>query len=264
VPTAELIPPAQGGLLARLDILVNLVADRRGLALDLSGRLAAAEARLAAEALELLPTVPAADPEPPGGRDDPDADSEPPSGRRDPDGADGQPTQRDLAAVELLRGLAQAVGLLRDRGDRIEATTLRHPWRQLDPGLRAGLVYAAWCHRLPWAQMLDDAPVPAVAVLREGRTRVLRLLFGLPAGVDVAIGGLVDAVADRVHLPPGEWLLRAVAAVFIDPLVALGVAEIDPPQPRLPATVRLGERAETVIGSALIAAGEDLPLSRAG
>jgi hypothetical protein len=112
--------------------------------------------------------------------------------------------------------------------------------------------------------MLDDAPAPAVAVLREGRTRVLRLLFGLPAGVDVAIGGLVDAVADRVHLPPGEWLLRAVAAVFIDPLVALGVAEIDPPQPRLPATVRLGERAETVIGSALIAAGEDLPLSRAG
>jgi hypothetical protein len=251
VPTAELTPPAHGGLLARLDILVNLVADRRGLALDLSGRLTAAEARLAAEALELLPADPTADPEPPGGRDG-------------PDGPQGPLSRRDLAAVELLRGLAQAVGLVRDRGDRIEATTLRHPWRQLDPGLRAGLVYAAWCHRLPWAEMLDDAPGPAVAVLREGRTRVLRLLFGLPAGVDVAIGGLVDAVADRIHLPAGEWLLRAVAAVFLDPLVALGVADMDPPPPRLPSSVRLGERAETVIGSALIAAGEDLPLSRTG
>jgi hypothetical protein len=45
--------------------------------------------------------------------------------------------------VELLRALVQAIGLLRDRGDRLEATTLRHPWKQLDPGLRAGLVYAA-------------------------------------------------------------------------------------------------------------------------
>ena len=252
MPTAELIPPAHGGLLARLDILINLVADRRGLALDLSGRLAAAEARLVAEALELIP---AAEPDPgdPG----------------DPGGAGGavsgpgaSPSPRDLAAVELLRALGQAIGLLRDRGDRIEATTLRHPWRQLDPGLRAGLVYAAWCHRVPWTEMLDGAP--ALTVLREGRTRVLRLLFGLPAGVEVDLDGLVDAVADRLHLPAGEWLLRAVAAVFLDPLVALGVAEIDPPSPQVPASARLGGRAETVIGSALIAAGEDLPLSRAG
>jgi hypothetical protein len=239
VPTAELIPSAHGGLLARIDILVNLVADRRGLTLDPSGRMAAADARLVAEALELIPV--------PG---------------PDPDRSGGPPSPRDLAAVELLRGLAEAIGLIRDRGDRIEATTLRHPWKQLDPGLRAGLVYAAWCHRVPWLEMLDGAP--AVAVLREGRTRVLRLLFGLPARVEVGLGGFIDAVADRLHLPAGEWLLRAVAAVFLDPLVALGVAEIDPPPPRLPVTARLSDRAETVIGSALIAAGEDLPLSRAG
>src|SRR6266540_7097687 len=137
VPTAELIPPAHGGLLARLDILVNLIADRRGLALDLSGRMTAAEARLVAQALELTPPrgPDAADPSDPGGAGG--------SGE-----ADGPPSPRDLAAVELLRALAQAIGLVRDRGDRIEATTLRHPWRQLDPGLRAGLVYAAWCQQV--------------------------------------------------------------------------------------------------------------------
>ncbi len=257
MPTAELIPPAHGGLLARLDILVNLVADRRGLALDPSGRMAAAEARLVAEALELIPPEPAApgDPGDPSGRGSPDRPGS-------PGGQGSPPSPRDLAAVELLRGLAEAIGLIRDRGDRIEATTLRHPWKQLDPGLRAGLVYAAWCHRVPWLEMLDGAP--AVAVLREGRTRVLRLLFGLPARVEVGLGGFIDAVADQLHLPAGEWLLRAVAAVFLDPLVALGVAAIDPPPPRLPVTARLSDRAETVIGSALIAAGEDLPLSRAG
>ena len=272
MPTAELIPPAHGGLLARLDILVNLVADRRGLALDLSGRLAAAEARLLAEALELVPP-PGPDP---GGPDpgDPDLGTQGLGGLGDPSGPDhgrdpggsnrsgGPPSPRDLAAVELLRALAEAIGLVRDRGDRIEATTLRHPWRQLDSGLRAGLVYAAWCHRVRWRDMLDGAP--AVAVLHQGRTRVLRLLFGLPADVEIALGGLVDAVAHGLDLPAGEWLLRALAAVFLDPLVALGVAEIDPPPPRLPVTALLGGQAETVIGSALIAAGEDLPLSRAG
>jgi hypothetical protein len=247
VTTAELIPPAHGGLLARLDIFVNLVADRRGLALDVSGRMAAAEARLVAEALELLPAPEPAEPADPGGA-----------------GGSGElpPGARDLAAVELLRALAEAIGLVRDRGERVEATTLRHPWRQLDLGLRAGLVYAAWCHRVPWTEMLDGAP--ALAVLRQRRTWVLRLLFALPAGIEVPLGGLVDAAAERLHLPAGEWLLRAITAVFLDPLVALGVAEIDPPAPRLPVSVQLDDQAETVIGSALIAAGEDLPLSRAG
>jgi hypothetical protein len=257
VPTAELIPPAHGGLLARLDILVNLVADRRGLALDPSGRMAPAEARLAAEAIELIPP-PVPDPDDPG----PLRPSRPGGPGGAPAESEAAPSQRDLAAVELLRTLAQAIGLLRDRGDRIEATSLRHPWRQLDPGLRAGLVYAAWCHRVPWRHMLDGAP--AVAALHGGRTRVLRLLFGLPARVQITLDGLVEAVGARLDLPAGEWLLRAVAAVFLDPLVALGVADMDPAPPRLPGRIRLSDRAETVIGSALIAAGEDLPLSRAG
>ena len=116
MPTLEPTSISYGALLARLDILVNLVADRRGLALDPHGRLAAAEARLLAEALE-LDRQPGAEP-------------------------------RDLAAVELLCGLAEAVGLLRDRGDRVEAPSLRHLSAQLDRDLRAGLVYAAWCQQV--------------------------------------------------------------------------------------------------------------------
>jgi hypothetical protein len=54
--------------------------------------------------------------------------------------------QRD--AVELLRAVAEGVGLLRARGDRLEATSLRHAWAQIDEGLRAGLVYAAWCQQV--------------------------------------------------------------------------------------------------------------------
>jgi hypothetical protein len=227
LPTLDPISVSYGGLLTRLDILVNLVADRRGLALDLQGRLAAAEARLLTEALEL-------------------------------DRLPG-PAPRDVAAVELLRGLAEAVGLLRDRGDRIEATTLRHPWAQLDPDLRAGLVYAAWCHRVPWAEMLGDAPEPHVRTLREARSRVLRLLFELPAGVDVQLAGFVSTVADRVGLPREAWLAPAVAAVFLDPLVALGAANLAPPHPAPPGRCRLGPSARTIIGSALIAAGEAIP-----
>ena len=37
--------------------------------------------------------------------------------------------QRD--AVELLRAVAEGVGLLRVRGDRLEATSLRHAWAQI-------------------------------------------------------------------------------------------------------------------------------------
>jgi hypothetical protein len=42
------VPTPDRGLLARLDILVGLVAERHGLALLSDGRLAAAEARIAA------------------------------------------------------------------------------------------------------------------------------------------------------------------------------------------------------------------------
>jgi hypothetical protein len=112
---------SERGLLARLDALVEVVADRHGLSLAPGGRLAAAEARLAARAAGIAP---------PGG----------------PTARGPVATQRD--AVELLRAVAEGVGLLRVRGDRLEATSLRHAWAQIDPGLRAGLVYAAWCQQV--------------------------------------------------------------------------------------------------------------------
>jgi hypothetical protein len=127
------VPSPDHGLLARLDALVELVADRHGLALVPGGpsggvsgglpgsRLAAAEARVAARAIGL------AQPRGPGARSP-------------------AVTQRD--AVELLRAVAEGVGLLRVRGDRLEATSLRHAWSQIDRGLRSGLVYAAWCQQV--------------------------------------------------------------------------------------------------------------------
>jgi hypothetical protein len=117
------VPPKHlqdSGLLARLDALVGLAADRHGLALLPGGRLAAAEARIAARAAGL-------------------ASPREPAGRRP------GTTQRE--AVELLRAVVEGVGLLRVRGDRLEATSLRHAWAQIDEGLRAGLVYAAWCQQ---------------------------------------------------------------------------------------------------------------------
>jgi hypothetical protein len=110
------VPSPERGLLARLDALVELAAERHGLALLPGGRLAAAEARVAARACGLAP---------PG---------------RSPGRGLNLP-QRE--AVELLRAVAEGVGLLRARADRLEATSLRAAWAQIDEGLRAGLVYAA-------------------------------------------------------------------------------------------------------------------------
>jgi hypothetical protein len=113
------VPSQDRGLLARLDALVELAADRHGLAL-LPDRLAAAEARVVVRATGLAP---------------PKETAVRVSGV----------TQRE--AVELLRAVAEGVGLLRVRGDRLEATSLRHAWVQIDQGLRAGLCYAAWCQQ---------------------------------------------------------------------------------------------------------------------
>jgi hypothetical protein len=217
-----------GHLLVRLDVLINLTADRHGLALDGHGRLTDADAQLVADALDLQ--------------------------------AEAR-SSRGQAAVELLRGLAEAIGLLRDRGDRLEATTLRHPWAQLDPELRAGLVYAAWVHRTPWDRMLSDVSDPLVDSLRARRTHVLRLLHDLPPEIDVPLDDLVAALQARLGVPGLRGLVQALLAVFLDPLVALGAAEIDPSSPDVPRTVRLQARARMVIGSALIAAGEDVPPS---
>jgi hypothetical protein len=115
------VPSQEHGLLARLDALVELAADRHGLALVPDGRLAAAEARVAARAAGLAPA-------------------------RGPGARAPVATRRD--AVELLRAVAEGVGLLRVRGDRLEATSLRHAWAQIDESLRAGLTYAAWCQQV--------------------------------------------------------------------------------------------------------------------
>jgi hypothetical protein len=114
------VPIPDRGLLARLDALVDLAAERHGLALVPGGRLAAAEARVVARAVGLTSV-------------------------RGPAARGSALAQRD--AVELLRAVAEGVGLLRVRGDRLEATSLRQAWAQIDAGLRAGLVYAAWCQQ---------------------------------------------------------------------------------------------------------------------
>ena len=232
------MPPQDRGLLARLDALVALAADRHGLALLPDGRLAAAEARVAVRATGLVGPAPAG-----------------PTAR--PTGRGRAVVERD--AVELLRAVAEGVGLLRVRGDRLEATSLRHAWTQIDMSLRAGLVYAAWCHRVPWPAFLHGGA--GVEALVGGRLWVLRLLFGLPAGVEVGVPGLTATVAGGLGLDGGDWLDRAVAAAFLDPLVALGVATLDPPPPHPAASLRLLPRASTVIGSALVAAGEEVPLA---
>jgi hypothetical protein len=226
------VPSHDRGLLVRLDALVELAADRHGLALLPGGRLAAAEARVAARATGL-------------------------AAPREPTARAAGVTQR--AAVELLRAVAEGVGLLRVRGDRLEATSLRNAWAQIEEGLRAGLVYAAWCHRVPWPEFLHGGP--GVEVLTGGRLWVLRLLLGLPAGVDVGLTGLVETVANGLELDLGDWLPRAVAAAFLDPLVALGVADLRPPPPHPASSLRLGLGASTVIGSALVAAGEEVSLA---
>jgi hypothetical protein len=98
------VPPTNRGLLARLDALVELVADRHGLTLLPDGRLAAAEARVAVRAVGL------AAPRSPG-----------PAAR-----SRGRAlVERD--AVELLRAVAEGVGLLRVRGDRLERPACATP-----------------------------------------------------------------------------------------------------------------------------------------
>ena len=69
-------------------------------------------------------------------------------------------------AVELLRAVAEGVGLLRVRGDRLEATSLRHAWTQIDESLRAGLVYAAWCQQVTLTALPTAAvrPPPSTAI----------------------------------------------------------------------------------------------------
>jgi hypothetical protein len=234
-PAAVPRPANHPGLLDRLDGLVELAAERHGLALLPDGALAAAEQRAAAHAAALRPA-----------------------------------SDDDLGALGLLRALGEAVGLLRARGGRLEATALRPAWGRVDPDLRAGLVYAAWCHRVPWPRYLGGTP--AATALAAGRAQVLRLLLELPAGVEVDLAELAARVAASLGVGPaepaaepaagpGEWLAPTLAAALLEPLAALGVAELLPRPPRPPARLRLDARARTAVGSALVAAGEQVPIA---
>ncbi|MFL5879573.1 MAG: hypothetical protein ACJ782_05660 [Actinomycetota bacterium] len=228
------MPPQDRGLLARLDALVELAADRHGLALAAGGRLAAAEARAAGLTCTTRGPTP-----------------------RGPTARGSALALRD--AVELLRAVGEGVGLLRVRGDRLEATSLRHAWAQIDPGPagRPGL-----------RRLVPPGAVAGVPARRpRGRGPGRRAAVGpappaRPARrVDVGLQGLVETVANGLELDLDDWLPRALAAAFLDPLVALGVADIHPPPPHPGASLRLGPRASTVIGSALVAAGEEVSLT---
>jgi hypothetical protein len=149
------VPSHDRGLLARLDALVELVVDRHGLALLPAGRLAAAEARVAAWVAGL-------------------------AAPREPTARAAGVTQRE--AVELLRAVAEGVGLLRVRGDRLEATSLRNAWAQVDESPRAGLTLAAWCHGVHWSRWSRRScpcrigvPVATADLRRRGRVGALDL-----------------------------------------------------------------------------------------
>jgi hypothetical protein len=249
------MPTADDGLLGRLDALLDLVTRRRCLFLGPGARLVRADALLAAEVTGLDPPPSG----PTGTAASQDLDPERPAADTGGPAGPAVPGRGGEEAVEFLRLLAQAVGLLRVRGSRVEATALCASWGRLDDGLRAGLVYAAWCHRVPWAVVLG--PGAAVDRLERDRLWVLRLLFGLPAAVEVDVGGLTATIAERLRLGAADRVDAALAAAFLDPLVALGVADLDPPPPQPPRTLRLTARAQTVIGSALVAAGEEMPLA---
>ena len=135
------MPTADDGLLGRLDALLDLVTRRRCLFLGPGARLVRADALLAAEVTGLDP--PPSGPTGTAASRDLDPSEHPATDTGGPAGIRG-----GEEAVEFLRLLAQAVGLLRVRGSRVEATALCASWGRLDDGLRAGLVYAAWCQQV--------------------------------------------------------------------------------------------------------------------
>jgi hypothetical protein len=216
-------PPGggRGGLLTRIDAIADLAGRRRGLVLTASGTLTDGEVRAVARVAGLAGV-------------------------------------RPRGEVALLAALAVGVGLLRVRGARLEPTELHPAWRRLNTRLQAGIVYAAWCHRVPWPPLLGNDP--AVDRLHLARLDVLRFLLSLPAGVDVRVAALSRALAELAALPPGAPPVSLTTAGFLEPLAALGAADLDPAPPARPRTLRLGTSAGTVIGSALIAAGEDVLL----
>jgi len=141
------VPPKDRGLLARLDALVALVADHHGLVLLPDGRLAAAEAKAAAQAVGLGGSSPAGPTTRPGGR--------------------GRTAERD--AVELLRCVGEGVGLLRARGERLEATGLRHAWA---PGVHwsgcgPGMVHVMLRSLDPSDGLVVKSALPTIQIAEE-------------------------------------------------------------------------------------------------
>jgi len=112
--------------------------------------------------------------------------------------------------------------------------------------------------------MLGDTQEWLVRRVRDARGTILLRLYDLPVGVEVDLHGLVVNVSSHLGLPDDteRVLLRMVAAVFLDPLVALGIATVDPPAPAIPTRVRLDAIAHHSIGSALIASGHELASDR--
>jgi hypothetical protein len=216
--------PSSPALLARLDALTDLAHRCRGLLLAPDGQLTRTDAAAAAHAIGI-----------------------------EPDRARGE--------VELLLLLGIAVGVLRAEGLRVRAAPLHDAWRHLDDTLRAGLLFAAWCHRVAWPRAVGDVEVSGR--LQARRVRALHLLHALPAGVDVPVGALSATIAEHAGLCADSVALRCVAAVFLDPLSALGVARVDPAPPEPAAWLRLGPSASIVVAAALVAAGEPAALRAA-
>lgn len=208
------------GLLGRLDALTALVDQRRGLQLAPDGALTRAEAVAVAA---------------------------------------GLPGPHATAEAALLLTLGLAVGVLRASGLRIQVSALYSAWARLDDGLRAGLIYAAWVHRVHWPRLLGEEA--CTAPLQRERTWMLRLLYGLPPLVEVSVPGLARVTAERTGLTGLRQTTRFLTAGYLDPLAALGVADLDPPAPGLPRRLRLDLAAQVVIASALVACGEEVPLT---
>jgi hypothetical protein len=223
VPPSPPPSPGLSPLLARLDALTDLAHRRQGFLLTPDGTLTRTDATAVADAIGIEP------------------------------GHGG--------GVELLLLLGIAVGVLRADGLRIRAAPLHDAWRQLDDTLRAGLLFAAWCHRVAWPRVLGDAAV--AGRLQARRVRTLHLLHDLPAGVDVPVVALVATVADHAGLRGGPAVFRCVCAAFLDPLAALGYARMDPPAPAPAVLLRLDAGARVVVGAALVAAGEPAALRAA-
>jgi hypothetical protein len=226
VPPTPAHPPSPSPLLQRLDALTDLAHRCNGLLLAPDGSLTRADAAAAAHAAGLEPE-------------------------------DG----RGRGALELLLLLGIAVGILRAEGLRVRAAPLHDAWRQLDDTLRAGLLFAAWCHRVPWPGLLGELELSGQ--LQARRVRALRLLHDLPSEVEVSVDAFAATVADHAGLRPGPPTRRCVVAAFLDPLAALGVAWLAPGSPAPPAELRLGRAARTVVGAALAAAGEPVQLRTA-